>query len=467
MHYKFLCVPAFLSLAVSVSASSGSFEDQICPDGGGACYPRIFEPSDNWQIIRPDQEVPAGLHIRMDFQTGLREAKYLNDADDTQQESSVIAIDEESNAAVVAGPLGMAEDSEEGTEPGSDDSRNIWGDSTYNHKPNPYLSASEFSEFSENLEYVISSAEPSHESTLDSSSSLSSSKPQHDANDSSNNDFAKLISSFKIIEDFAHEIDFGVRLAEPNVLSALLYILASHKKPEVRSLSARTIGAALRNNAPALDLAAPAKTITNLLQSIVNEPDSEVRARTVFALGSAIQGRFGRQEFWTSHGGESLRQRFLDSDAGDDYMGRCAIFVEDSFVNEDMISDTVTKSNENGLQLEMGQWCSAFQDALSQERVSNSDARNKIFSALVAIKTRFPTYCPVQDSFRQWIARKVDERAQLKRLQKPGSAVVIHSAQSDDSSFASEVEFMDRLVETRHVLFGNPKASRKAFVDEF
>ena len=42
------------------------------------CYPKIFEPRHDWQPILPGQELPGGLDIRINMDTGLKEAK-LND----------------------------------------------------------------------------------------------------------------------------------------------------------------------------------------------------------------------------------------------------------------------------------------------------------------------------------------------------------------------------------------------------
>ena len=36
-----------------------------------------FIPTHEWQVIKKGQSIPAGLHVRMDFQTGIKEAKLL------------------------------------------------------------------------------------------------------------------------------------------------------------------------------------------------------------------------------------------------------------------------------------------------------------------------------------------------------------------------------------------------------
>ncbi|SCU96573.1 LAMI_0F07008g1_1 [Lachancea mirantina] len=39
------------------------------------CYPKVFEPREHWQEIKASQHLPAGLDIRMNIESGLREAK--------------------------------------------------------------------------------------------------------------------------------------------------------------------------------------------------------------------------------------------------------------------------------------------------------------------------------------------------------------------------------------------------------
>ena len=41
----------------------------------------VFQPTSEWQAIQPGQGIPAGLHVRMNLQTGEKEAK-LMDGDD-------------------------------------------------------------------------------------------------------------------------------------------------------------------------------------------------------------------------------------------------------------------------------------------------------------------------------------------------------------------------------------------------
>lgn len=40
-----------------------------------------FIPTKEWQVIKEGQSIPKGLHIRMNFQTGIKEAKLLDESE--------------------------------------------------------------------------------------------------------------------------------------------------------------------------------------------------------------------------------------------------------------------------------------------------------------------------------------------------------------------------------------------------
>jgi hypothetical protein len=53
--------------------SSQESEEMICESG--ECYPKEFQPTSEFQNIQPGQVVPPGLHIKLDVQTGEKQAK--------------------------------------------------------------------------------------------------------------------------------------------------------------------------------------------------------------------------------------------------------------------------------------------------------------------------------------------------------------------------------------------------------
>jgi nucleotide exchange factor SIL1 len=60
----------------SSTAISPSSDDLICHTSNPEdCYPKIFVPTDHFQPVRPDQDLPPGLHVRLNVYTGEKEAK--------------------------------------------------------------------------------------------------------------------------------------------------------------------------------------------------------------------------------------------------------------------------------------------------------------------------------------------------------------------------------------------------------
>lgn len=71
-----LCIFSAPSIAHDSNSSNVPKPDLIChtsnPD---ECYPRVFQPTEEFQIVHDDQELPQGLHVRLNIWTGQKEAK--------------------------------------------------------------------------------------------------------------------------------------------------------------------------------------------------------------------------------------------------------------------------------------------------------------------------------------------------------------------------------------------------------
>ncbi|KAM7222622.1 hypothetical protein V8F06_002116 [Rhypophila decipiens] len=83
----------------------------IChTDNPAECYPKIFQATDEFQIVRPDQDLPKGLHVRLNVQTGQKEAK-INVPDEEiaavaglPVDSSIVIVDQDTEDAPVKPP---------------------------------------------------------------------------------------------------------------------------------------------------------------------------------------------------------------------------------------------------------------------------------------------------------------------------------------------------------------------------
>lgn len=63
-------------------------------NGAHECYPKLFIPSHQWKDVLPDQQIPPGLHVRLNMATGRREAKLLENESDKKHVGMVLVSSE-------------------------------------------------------------------------------------------------------------------------------------------------------------------------------------------------------------------------------------------------------------------------------------------------------------------------------------------------------------------------------------
>lgn len=74
------------------SSSPKASTDLICHTAHASeCYPKIFQPTEQFKTVHDDQELPPGLHVRLNLQTGVKEAR-LNVPEGDEDEHSAVAI---------------------------------------------------------------------------------------------------------------------------------------------------------------------------------------------------------------------------------------------------------------------------------------------------------------------------------------------------------------------------------------
>ncbi|KAJ3559527.1 hypothetical protein NPX13_g9521 [Xylaria arbuscula] len=72
----------FCSLISATSppeASPAAGTELIChTDNPAECYPKLFSATEEFQVVHDDQDLPLGLHVQLDVQTGQKQAKLYN-----------------------------------------------------------------------------------------------------------------------------------------------------------------------------------------------------------------------------------------------------------------------------------------------------------------------------------------------------------------------------------------------------
>uniref|UniRef100_UPI00398F6497 nucleotide exchange factor SIL1 isoform X1 n=2 Tax=Pristiophorus japonicus TaxID=55135 RepID=UPI00398F6497 len=68
-----------LTVLEQTEDNTGKVEEATVEDNLDSEDMEVFYPTNKWQIIKPGQAIPAGLHVRLNLETGKNEAKILDD----------------------------------------------------------------------------------------------------------------------------------------------------------------------------------------------------------------------------------------------------------------------------------------------------------------------------------------------------------------------------------------------------
>lgn len=265
-----------------------------------------------------------------------------------------------------------------------------------------------------------------------------------------------LIHALETLSDLGHEIDFGVKIAERGTKSLLSIIRNPVVSNDLKEIAARAFGASLRNNPAAMNKLSDTGVVRELLEEIEKSNDSRLSSRLVYAVGSVVSNGEADKtiyspydaEFLESHGGEILRRSFNEG-------------------NEDLKRKISTFVYDRGLRLvwpdsELKQWSDLFQDALLKSSV-DSETKYSVFETLTElheymgewnpsdalpnqrVKRSLSEMLPVRDDFLKWLSEEA-ETYRYKRVKDE-----------------NEQEYQNVLLRVRHSVYGNKMAERKGF----
>ncbi|MCJ1378399.1 hypothetical protein MMC17_001497 [Xylographa soralifera] len=292
--------------------------DLIChTDHVSDCYPKTFQPSASFQLIHNDQDLPAGLHIRLDLATGKKEAK-LNIADERDIERLPSTLD----VALVADP-----EVDNGIRGRSPQAQKVLQTTSHDSIRPPAPNSADG---------------PTFDQTKAKFTTTPTSKP------------AVLLSALETLEDLSHDIYWGLQVAQDSDVALKLFNLLrpNVSTPHVQGAAALVFGTAIQNNPAAFTAALshfyndelPAGPMEAVLTALLYEQLPQLLTRFVYLLSALCQDRTHLWKFVQGNGLETLLSVFDASKAGldgrDRLRGKIANFVLDHFLQQDSLTKT-------------------------------------------------------------------------------------------------------------------------------
>ncbi|MCJ1434682.1 hypothetical protein MMC27_004051 [Xylographa pallens] len=292
--------------------------DLIChTDHVSECYPKTFQPSTSFQLIHDDQDLPAGLHVRLDLATGKKEAK-LNVADERDagllpSTLDVALVDEPILVNDIRGPSPQAQ--------------KVLQTSAHGSIRPPAPNSADGPTFDESKAKLTTTP---------------TSKP------------AVLLSALETLEDLSHDIYWGLQVAQDSdVILKLFNLLRPNvSTPHVQGAAALVFGTAIQNNPAAFTAALshfysdeqPTGPMEAVLTALLHEQLPQLLTRFVYLLSALCQDRTHLWKFVQGDGLATLLPVFDASKAGRDgrdrLRGKIANFVLDHFLQQDSLTRT-------------------------------------------------------------------------------------------------------------------------------
>ena len=334
----FLTLCTVLALSFSTRANVPSPKaavDLICPSSDALeCYPKIFQPSDTFQPILDGQEVPPGLHYRLDLTTGKKEAK-LNVPNESE---GYVA------QTVDASPVDDVPIAPHDLSPVFQD-----------------LNDQQVLKVNDGPGSIRPPKSPSGESQIFGKSlSLFRSTPIAEGD--------KLLSTIETLEDLSHDIHWGLKLTEePGVVHKLIELLNFNQtNTRLKGAAVLLFGTAIQNNPAALSAALnhcyndelPDGPMEAIFMALLHDQLPQLLTRFIYLLSALAQDQNQLIKFMNGDGMGVLIKLFDSENTGQDekdrLRGKIANFVLDRLLQQDSLGslDKMPQSTEDEKEVE-------------------------------------------------------------------------------------------------------------------
>lgn len=297
-----LYIISCLIFAQGTIPSPRATTDIIChTNHASECYPRIFQPTLKFQVVHDDQELPPGLHIRMNLATGVKEARLNEPEFEEDQHATGLTIVDDDNDDDEHEPQGS---------PGLRDQSNHPHFALPLTRPPP-VDPSEGSVFRSSIDVLGSSSGQDSETSL---------------------------SALSDLEDLAHSHHWGLTLARDRSTLHLLFNFlrpsisqsASSVEVQIRSATALLLATAIHNNPAALTAALshfyndewPTGPLELVLMALIHDQLPSLLTRMVFLLSALCQDETQLWQFVEAGGLDILAKVFDPDNAGNDEKDR-------------------------------------------------------------------------------------------------------------------------------------------------
>ncbi|XP_023218861.1 nucleotide exchange factor SIL1-like [Centruroides sculpturatus] len=398
-----------------------------------------FIPSKNWQKIKPGQTIPSGLHVRINLQTGEKEAKLLNDKDSVSGENinnkfAYYKVKDEKLAAVL-----QSKQLEELKH-------------MLKSLKSDYKETSEEDAKTQNVEKIRAKFRNIEELKKEFAKVNLAIKTDSEMLMELMKEYPKVSNERKItilkdVEYLVHQYDAAQMFVKFKGLQLILPDLNSTNS-KLRSYVAFTIGSAMQGNPPVQIAVYETNILQQLLRILIYDVTDEVQSRVLYALSCLLrQFPLAQQHFTDSGGLIALAELFKQTKLHSSKLQLKAVTLLHDLVIEQQQAKQYASNDKqqkeklqqyNNFNLQTGLIQHGFCDLIPKLLLSpDYDTQEKVLNAMVTIVH----LCKHQFKEHLEILKSLSNSYQELSLEEKKS-----SEESDDLYFSSLYDLVQNLL---------------------
>mmetsp|Transcript_9083 Transcript_9083/g.8984 ORF Transcript_9083/g.8984 Transcript_9083/m.8984 type:complete len:434 (-) Transcript_9083:19-1320(-) len=392
------------------------------------CYPKVFEPTTEWQIIREGQDIPAGLHVRLNMETSAREAKILDPSEETEGSSELMVNAEHNN----------------------DNNDNNKNDDS-GLKMSNEEQANEIQQKIKEFKQAQGKSKVSTTDLNDFQSSVNEVQQFRQGGDTS-----RLSTALDTLIELSHDLEFGVKLThDSSVFRSLVHVSELVQDKELQEKIYRIMGSSLRNNPDAVSNVLnnqDARFVEGLFDNLNSDASDVIKKRILGIIHALTQNSHFNSKYFNSNNADSAIDSLVAVFPSLESQSQTRLMN----IFEDLKLLDGAKSNEKRAIEDSAdpksQYSHFLQHLLSSNGVASEDQFKLYFNKLSEVHSQDKSLKPSKE-FMEWLSKEAELRSKGNKER--------------DSSYTEEDRQFDQdLLRARHVVFGNPMGLRKALADE-
>nr|XP_022288691.1 nucleotide exchange factor SIL1-like isoform X1 [Crassostrea virginica] len=299
-------------------------EDEAMPDFRTM---DVFYPTKDWQEVKPGQAIPKGLHVRLNVQTGQREAKLMDGDNGLKYWTQ-------------GGKQGIVNTEKEYFTP--EDLKKALKEFKVNKIDDEDTERMEkvkrkyksYEELKKDLEGLHMDIKTDRETILELTDMLNSSSL----------DTTERVDIMETLLDYLHQIDNAILFCDIGGMKMVIQSL-NHSSADMRSISSSLLATALQNNPKVKVYCIEAGVLHHFVRALSTEVDLNVRKRLLFALSAMVRNfPYAQTKFGELGGFSVLSKLFVSPGSVEDATSERTLSLVVDLMEE---HESVTKKNKD------------------------------------------------------------------------------------------------------------------------